>query len=84
MAARTPPSTRLAWRTSTRSGQLGQCVEVARLPRMVAVRDSKDPGERAIIVSVRRWRSFIERVKLGHHDRRRDGRRDTVRRGGGR
>lgn len=35
---------KLDWRTSSRSGQTGQCVEVARTGTGVAVRDSKDRG----------------------------------------
>lgn len=34
----------LHWRTSSRSGQTGQCVEVARTKTGVVVRDSKDRG----------------------------------------
>jgi hypothetical protein len=34
----------LRWRTSSRSGQTGQCVEIARTADGAAVRDSKDPN----------------------------------------
>ena len=37
---------RAEWHKSSYSGQSGNCVEVARnLPGLVAVRDSKEPGE---------------------------------------
>jgi hypothetical protein len=49
-----------AWRKSTRSGNQGDCVEVARnLPGVVALRDSKDPGGPALVVSRRAWRAFL-------------------------
>jgi Domain of unknown function (DUF397) len=52
-----------AWRKSTRSSQQGQCVEVADLTGAVAVRDSKNPGGGAVVVSAAQWRLFIARIK---------------------
>ncbi|GAB3809971.1 DUF397 domain-containing protein [Micromonospora zhanjiangensis] len=52
-----------AWRKATRSGNT-DCVEVAdNLPRVVAVRDSKDPAGPALVFSPAGWRSFVDFVK---------------------
>jgi hypothetical protein len=59
-----------AWRKSSYSGNGGvSCVEVARdLPRVVAVRDSKDPGGPVLTVEPTGWRDFIADVKTGRYD----------------
>ncbi|HEX6471724.1 MAG TPA: DUF397 domain-containing protein [Streptosporangiaceae bacterium] len=49
------------WRKSSHSGQEGtECVEVARLSRAVAVRDSKDPEGPKLAFSRSEWRAFVE------------------------
>ncbi|MFG1884959.1 DUF397 domain-containing protein [Micromonospora sp. NPDC049102] len=52
------------WRTSTRSGNEGNCVEVAdNLPHLVAVRDSKDVEGPALTFSPAAWAAFVSRAK---------------------
>ncbi|MEU8420474.1 DUF397 domain-containing protein [Micromonospora sp. NPDC048835] len=47
------------WRTSSRSGN-GECVEVAdNLPRVVGVRDSKDPTGPVLVFAPAAWRAFV-------------------------
>jgi hypothetical protein len=58
------------WHKSSYSGNGGgDCVEVARrLPRTVAVRDSKDRRGPVLAIGSARWRNFIADVKAGRHD----------------
>lgn len=59
-----------AWRTSTRSGANGECVEVAdNLPEVVAVRDSKDRSGPALIFGRGEWAAFVAATRHGHFDR---------------
>jgi hypothetical protein len=59
------------WRKSSHSGQEGtECVEVARVDRAVAVRDSKDPDGPKLAFSRSAWHAFATRVALGSIDRR--------------
>ena len=55
---------RAAWRKSTRSSAEGQnCVEVAALSGIVAVRDSKHPAGQPLVVIPRDWIAFIQAMK---------------------
>jgi hypothetical protein len=55
---------RAEWRKSSYSGQSGNCVEVARnLPRLVAVRDSKEPDGAKLVISQAAWRVFIRAAR---------------------
>jgi len=50
------------WKKSSRSGSQGNCVEVAtNLPRVVGVRDSKDP-EPTLVFSPEDWRDFLNHL----------------------
>jgi hypothetical protein len=64
MALRHPDLSQAIWRKSSYSSSTGQnCVEVACLPQIVAVRDSADPDGRTLLISPANWRSFIGRLK---------------------
>ena len=55
---------RADWRKSSYSGQSGNCVEVARnLPRLVTVRDSKEPDGDKLVVSQETWRVFLKGLR---------------------
>ncbi len=54
---------RAVWRTSTYSGQNGNCIEVTSLGPATAVRDSKYPDGPKLIIAPGAWRKFTDRVK---------------------
>ncbi len=61
---------RAVWQKSSRSnGQGGECVEVAaNLPKIVAVRDSKQPDGPTLIFKSTAWRTFLAMVQDGAFD----------------
>jgi Domain of unknown function (DUF397) len=64
MTAADPGPPRTAWRTSTHSGNGGDCVEVAATaPGTIAVRDSKNPHGPALAFPAGRWQAFTRGVK---------------------
>ncbi|MDL4772742.1 MULTISPECIES: DUF397 domain-containing protein [Thermomonosporaceae] len=57
------------WRKSSRSGQGGQdCVEVADLSSIVAVRDSKNPDGPKLALGRAAFTSLIATIRTGAHD----------------
>nr|WP_173142490.1 DUF397 domain-containing protein [Kibdelosporangium persicum] len=49
------------WRKSSYSTYHGDCVEIALLPLLAAVRDSKNPGS-TLTFPVEPWRAFLSQV----------------------
>jgi hypothetical protein len=55
-----------AWRTSSfSSGHGGNCVEVARLTRATAVRDSKNRDGGVLTFAPATWSSFLAAARVG-------------------
>jgi hypothetical protein len=59
------PAARLAWRTSSRSSNGEQCVEVAPTADAVLVRHSKHPADGTIAFSFPAWEEFLRAVLDG-------------------
>ncbi|MER5499794.1 DUF397 domain-containing protein [Streptomyces sp. NPDC002561] len=52
------------FKSSYSNNQGGECVEGARLGgRVMAVRDSKDPGQGVCVFPAAAWRAFVDGVK---------------------
>ncbi|RKN49368.1 DUF397 domain-containing protein [Micromonospora endolithica] len=49
---------RAGWHKSSHSGDEGACVEVARAPETVGVRDSKDPAGPVLLFPPAVWAAF--------------------------
>jgi len=64
-----PDLDRAVWRTSSRSGGNGECVEVAQVDDGVAVRDSKDRSGPVLVFEPAVWAAFIAAAKDGEFDR---------------
>lgn len=63
-----PDLTRAIWRTSSRSGGNGACIEVAEAGPVVAVRDSKDRQGPVLVFGRDEWRAFAEAIRAGRLD----------------
>lgn len=55
----------LTWRKASASSVNGNCVEVAQVPGLVRVRDSRDPDGAVLTVSSRAWHAFLADVRDG-------------------
>lgn len=60
-----PTADRLAWRTSSRSSDGENCVEVAPVHDGVAIRHSKNPAAGTITFSPRDWTAFLNEARDG-------------------
>lgn len=56
------------WQKAVRSAGNGQCVEVASVQSMIAIRDSKNPAQPALLYTTGEWAAFIDGVKKGEFD----------------
>lgn len=57
------------WRKARRStNNGGNCVELARIDRVVAVRDSKDPAGPALTFTPAQWAVFAAGAKRNRYD----------------
>lgn len=65
-----PDLSSAVWRTSSRSTQNGNCVEVARVGGAVAVRDSKDRTGPALVVGRDGWAALLAGIRRGDFDHR--------------
>ncbi|WP_327138896.1 DUF397 domain-containing protein [Nocardia sp. NBC_01327] len=60
---------RLAWRTSSYSGNGEGCVDVAPTPSTVFVRHAKHHGQGTIAFTAEQWSDFVQEVLAGRPSR---------------
>lgn len=54
----------LTWRKASRSSELGDnCIEVASLPEIIAIRDSKDPDGPKLMMSRNEFRDLTNSLR---------------------
>lgn len=56
------------WRKSSRSNAEQACVEVAQVPEVIGIRDSKNPDGPHLVVNRSTFRSLVQQVKAGDLD----------------
>ena len=56
------------WRTASYSNGNAECVEVGLAVETIAVRDSKNPDQPALVVTPAAWRGFTAGIKAGQFD----------------
>ncbi len=59
---------RVRWRKSSYSGGGNQCVEIAPIGAVVAVRDSKNPHGAHLTFGAAAWKAFLGKTKRGSYD----------------
>ena len=59
---------RIGWKKSSFCSSCSDCVEVAKSGNKIAVRDSKDNGNRILSFTRSEWTAFIKGVKSGEFD----------------
>ncbi|MGH3391044.1 MAG: DUF397 domain-containing protein [Actinomadura sp.] len=65
-----PDLAHATWRKSSYSGSgEGACVEVARIDRVVAVRDSKNQDGPVLTFTPATWHSFLIEIRTGRFGR---------------
>jgi Domain of unknown function (DUF397) len=65
MTADHPDVSGAKWHKSSHSANGGNCVEVANLPGVVAVRDSKNPDGPRLAVTGNAWSAFVAGIQRG-------------------
>ena len=63
MAAQPNRYSTLIWRKSSRSGESGGCVEVAKSDSLVLVRDSRNRSGTVLELTCAQWRRLLRRIR---------------------